>query len=1019
MRADFEAPEWVRQLSARARVVNEAAGVLSVVAVGAGLRWGLDWLTWLGVVVLAVAIAVELGHRNRAEIPASDHSGPWFYGTLTAGLLAAAVLMGMIADWRGALLAVVIGTGVLVSSAVSAETRRWLWALSLGAATAAAALIGAALLYAVPLAPWGVAILALLALLVAARAFSRTTLRWVALMVALALAGGLAALDLRGERTPEVRLDDGAAAAGLPDDLGDLDGDRVVVVDAVRAEAELVTLLAIDSRSVQFGDSPSVEQSSLADLEFDGEPASTTCTGGKQIVVAIDRRVQQAALLRCDKVPDAATLPVEGDGDTLSGTPTGGGDVYRLRRPHQEPLLLAMDAVVVGIGELVEPEEATTVVLVAPEGDPKVSGPETIDTSKGQVVVVPGEGTPLVLPQDAAPDAGGGPSELAARVESGAGTLVDRGLAEIAGAESTTTLGVVGWIVLALLALIGYRRLEIVNGRRLAGPVTVKAIEGAASKEKAQALLAHTIARDIRNPATVPGALSATDLGSVATTLAGEEKGKPVQAILTAIQKISFPAGGYNVEALHRGPAAKQDGDKAKDADAKTKDAGDSSKNAGTKSIDAGDKGKAGEDGSGVPKHLTSVTLSDARTGQVVAVGALPGESEHESIENAGYFVARVLLDQSKTQPTWARWKSADGRALAEFHRAGAPVAGRSEKARLEKVDADIERLERARAASPGNALVRIELAHRYDIKDRKLDALQEHLAVRARHPHQWLAGYRLAVSLDFVAGKLESVWFSPNVKTTRRQDLVDQFHACGALDRLLADSGFEADVLDVTTVEELRERVSRGQPMALDRRLARFAFLHLAKLELRHVRSNLDLPTLLWNSLNQSERSHWQPLRGDRAARLREVGRVEVAQQKIEASLALARVDRAPSPYAAVEERRRAVDVAPVVDRLVTRDDSGWVARYNAACFYATLVAIDTKVIALATPEQATIEHERGAHVRTAIRLLRLAVNDPHCELRQPPVWIDKDPDLEPLRDVAEFERWKTEVMLATDEEK
>jgi hypothetical protein len=65
------------------------------------------------------------------------------------------------------------------------------------------------------------------------------------------------------------------------------------------------------------------------------------------------------------------------------------------------------------------------------------------------------------------------------------------------------------------------------------------------------------------------------------------------------------------------------------------------------------------------------------------------------------------------------------------------------------------------------------------------------------------------------------------------------------------------------------------------------------------------------------------------------------------------------------------------------------WQAVYNAAC----LCALPTSS---GPPDPGRAE--------SAVRLLRLAVSDPDCELVRPSEWIAMDPDLRALREVASF---------------
>jgi hypothetical protein len=90
-------------------------------------------------------------------------------------------------------------------------------------------------------------------------------------------------------------------------------------------------------------------------------------------------------------------------------------------------------------------------------------------------------------------------------------------------------------------------------------------------------------------------------------------------------------------------------------------------------------------------------------------------------------------------------------------------------------------------------------------------------------------------------------------------------------------------------------------------------------------------------------------------------------------------------------------------------RSDIGWLASYNAACFFSLASELDKKQL----PEnfKDPLEDWKEDCTRAAIRELGILVRHPRHGLE--PDWLRTDPDLEPLRCSVTGKDWASFVDL------
>jgi hypothetical protein len=350
--------------------------------------------------------------------------------------------------------------------------------------------------------------------------------------------------------------------------------------------------------------------------------------------------------------------------------------------------------------------------------------------------------------------------------------------------------------------------------------------------------------------------------------------------------------------------------------------------------------------------------------------------------EAAADFVVCEALTNGRLTPSWARWRSDDGAALAPYQTVLADTGRTGPRLPLRE---QIELLETARAASPGTGLVLVELGHRYDLDERPLDALRTHLTAKALHPRFAQPRYRAAMSLAMLASPVRFAehWLAEGRDDDRRQ-IADLLAETGLVARAqrtrwwrMADPRCPADAATATAW------LSQPDPSPGTQRDILKTFLLVARTELRALEGRLTYPGLLAGAARQAERHVWLGLVADPDRRGAALDRCRSARWIAELRLSL--LPAQPGTRKARELRRK-------VDAMAQRPDVGGTALYNAACF--------TSVLADRAPrksrERAELEEQAVHHLR---RVARGGIG---------PVpssgWLTTDPDLVPLQAVPAF---------------
>jgi hypothetical protein len=380
-----------------------------------------------------------------------------------------------------------------------------------------------------------------------------------------------------------------------------------------------------------------------------------------------------------------------------------------------------------------------------------------------------------------------------------------------------------------------------------------------------------------------------------------------------------------------------------------------------------------------------TVGLADQRSGASIATKTLIAGSLDDAAAAVAGYVARHIFARDRTVPAWSG-SATDGTDLAALLRAR-QVRGYPERSSAIR-DAWTKQIEILEGAARGNlcaGVVRYELAQLYDLTGRHAEALLLHAVNREQYPRFYRGRYRLAMSLEMLA--------NPDVELDDK-DMTTVNDALQILDRC---SG------------EVHQASSPDPPQPPEPP----RLLDAARQELLALQRYLSRRRIIWGAFwHRDERAvlrpYWRPRHrqgfqdGVRVALL--LVAVREAQDGVKTKHKLGRVGTLARIAAAISGDsedfgralpgfpRRKAGSQPMTARLRTRrkpwqcSTPSWTAAYNLACVYAALMARRDK------------ETSTDALVTKLISSLKFAICNPECELEHPSEWISNDPDFRSL---------------------
>jgi hypothetical protein len=390
-----------------------------------------------------------------------------------------------------------------------------------------------------------------------------------------------------------------------------------------------------------------------------------------------------------------------------------------------------------------------------------------------------------------------------------------------------------------------------------------------------------------------------------------------------------------------------------------------------------------------------TVDLENPRTGASIAASTLVAPDIDRAASVVAGYVGRHIFKQDPTASPWCVG-SFDGDDLAGLlmaaqQRVSPESASDIRRARRRQVGI----LENCRLDS---GVARYELAQLYDLEGQHARALRLHAINRADYPRFYRGRYRLGMSLEMIANPAFRL---PDGETAEMRDTLAILDRCHVTTD--AEGTFGSFVRDKLP-PELREEL-----------------LTAAAKELRAVRRQLTLRCVLWNMfVHRDERMiRKQYLRlGERecfhdGARVAEL-LVAVRQSLLDEERQRTRPDRinhhfrramnivaavagdcaeirpllSPAPKGHAREPRPGQKAAKT--RWLYRQcrSPSWQAAYNAACLYAAL-----------EQRPGYDQDKKNEMARHVVASLRRVVNDPDCEMERPWDWISTDPDFRRLK--------------------
>jgi hypothetical protein len=378
-----------------------------------------------------------------------------------------------------------------------------------------------------------------------------------------------------------------------------------------------------------------------------------------------------------------------------------------------------------------------------------------------------------------------------------------------------------------------------------------------------------------------------------------------------------------------------------------------------------------------------TVSLDEPATGNSVATKTMAANDLDEAAAVVVGFVARHIFIRDPTTPPWcvgaANGRDLAAMLLAKQERVDVKSPEDIDRARREQIG----HLEKATGNSQCAGIVRYELAQLYNLVNNHMAALRLHAVNREQYPRFYRGRYRLSMSLEMIANMIANPGFR-----------------LGDTDRNLLDESLtilsRCGLIDI-----------KGQHDIIAGKDLSEALMKAARKELRAIRRQVTLWHVIWGTFrHRDERVIRVPLWGLRkrqsfydglcvaellvAIRLKEAGelphRMKLARRiatdiagdnvPIERHLTNPKAQDTEAPDRLPAKKRDGTRWLPR-----QRRTPSWEAAYNTACVYAAL----------------NLDH------RVVVSLQR-AINNPDCEMQLPSEWISRDPDFSCLKAPKEF---------------
>jgi len=402
-----------------------------------------------------------------------------------------------------------------------------------------------------------------------------------------------------------------------------------------------------------------------------------------------------------------------------------------------------------------------------------------------------------------------------------------------------------------------------------------------------------------------------------------------------------------------------------------------------------------------------TVSLDEPATGESIATKTMTGDNLDQAAALVAGYVARHIFTGDPTTPPWCvgatNGSDLAAMLLAKEERPHAKCPGDIKRARIKQIDI----LEKATGNNQYAGVLRYELAQLYNLEGRHMEALRLHAVNREQHPRFYRGRYRLSMSLEMIANP---EFLLPDTdKLDERLAILNRFdeslailNRCGVTNNIKRCSN---DIVGGKLQDGLREEL-----------------LKAAGNELRAIRRQLTLRHVIWGTFRYRDERviripHWslrkrqsfrdglcvaellvairRSLNGEGPSGISGKPHMRLASRivagiardnvPIKQHLANRKAQGTPEPQGTAKSSDREWPSAEKRDRIrwlpwQCRTPS-WEAAYNAACAYAAL-GLDHRVV----------------------NSLRRAINHRDCEMQRPSDWISHDPDFSSVQSAKEF---------------
>jgi hypothetical protein len=582
-------------------------------------------------------------------------------------------------------------------------------------------------------------------------------------------------------------------------------------------------------------------------------------------------------------------------------------------------------------------------------------------------------------------------------------------------------LGRVGWVVIIILLVLGYRMIEAwalhwqapqldvskvgdgqpsIKPRVAQGELVDGLTDGQRHAQLAAALKFRLAAMEVRAPAILPGGSRSGGLASIAE--ASGVGGAGLAGAIIRFFGMLWP-NPRQVQLLVW--------------------------------VEPTSKGTDAEAAKPAPFTRVTVELSNSRTGETISTQTLAAATIDEAATSLAGYVARQIFDMDPGAPPWCIGNP-DGSDLSALLRNRLKRDDVSTRERMASSRSlQIKLLKSAGASSRCAGVVRYELAQLYSIQgdphekhptnQEHLTALRLHALNREQYPRFYRGRYRLGMSLEMVANPEFRFRFA------KRKEAMDELNEILAILRrcrlTTKRQCEEGDIMSASGDDGNDEGFHLSPALCLE-------LLEAAQVEFRGVRRQLTIWRVLWAAfVHRDERAIWKPYLS--GLRLRQSFHdctcvaellVAVRRRQSEARLSEARLSEAEPKKTKPKQDplkprhlRLAIRVSSAIagkDRLIRsivkqpgrqwpppatdkpvpddlrdrlrwlpwlRRTASWQAAYNTACLYAALAS-----------ESPALE----ACEDRVVASLRRVVNNPYSEMERPSDWIARDPDFSAL---------------------